>query len=204
MAGKLCLSCKKPMNGGVYRRPDLCPHCSASQASVAKQLASQDLKVKKQPKPEAVELAAVEEKRRAIAATQVKPNHPSKTVNENSTQNRRNAGEFANHSALPKMEVEEKTLEINKQSAKAKASRPTAVNSESASYPDAGVKKPKERAPTTARKKAEAKPQQMEKPKDIFSISSRKPLKDLYKESLDIELQIPAAEKRREQRPETA
>ncbi len=31
MINKPCVKCKKPMNGGVYRKPNQCPHCFALQ-----------------------------------------------------------------------------------------------------------------------------------------------------------------------------
>ena len=36
MKNKPCVSCTKPLNGGVYKRPNECPHCSALQNSVCK------------------------------------------------------------------------------------------------------------------------------------------------------------------------
>ncbi len=41
MLNKPCQSCDKPMNGGVYRKPKICPHCFYEQKTEAELRATQ-------------------------------------------------------------------------------------------------------------------------------------------------------------------
>lgn len=58
-----CVKCKKPLNGGVYRKPNLCPHCFSIQDETltAKGKPISGKKIAPQPAPVAPAIAAVSE-----------------------------------------------------------------------------------------------------------------------------------------------